>query len=138
MIDHKAFTINIPSESLVDEVDYFGIASGKNVDKLLATGMIAIGSDIVDAPYCENFPMILECKLIKTVEIGSHTQFIGEILDIKVNQEMLTSEGLPDIEKIKPMFYSHPERAYFGIGKYLGKAFSVGNAFKPVNRQIKL
>lgn len=40
-------------------------------------------SEIVDAPYVGEFPLILECRLIHSLEIGLHTQFIGEIIDIK-------------------------------------------------------
>ena len=130
IIERGAFTVNIASEHQVREVDYFGIVTGKNVNKVIAAGMVSTGSEIVDAPYCDDFPMVIECKLLQTVEIGSHTQFIGEILDIKVNEGMLTPEGMPDIEKIKPIIYSHSERSYFGIGKYLGKAFSIGNELK--------
>ncbi|HVJ49150.1 flavin reductase [Desulfitobacterium sp.] len=35
---------------------------------------------MVDAPYVREFPLILECRLIHTVDIGLHTQFIGEIV----------------------------------------------------------
>ena len=38
-------------------------------------------SDLVNAPYLAEFPMILKCRVIHTFEIGLHTQFIGEILD---------------------------------------------------------
>ncbi len=33
----KAFTINIPSEEHVKQIDYFGMVSGKNTDKFAAT-----------------------------------------------------------------------------------------------------
>jgi len=41
----------------------------------------------------------LECRLLQTVEIGMHTQFIGEILDVKVDESVLGPDGKPDIGK---------------------------------------
>lgn len=126
LVERKAFTVNLPSEKHVIEADYFGIASGRSEDKFALTGLTPVKSDIVDAPYIGEFPFILECSVIHTIEIGLHTQFIGEIKDIKVDEDLVDKNGSPNIEKIKPMLYSHSNQAYYGIGKYLGKAFSVG------------
>ncbi len=49
--------------------------------------------------------MSLECKLINAMEIGIHTHFIGEIMDVKVDESMLGNDGLPDILKINPVLY---------------------------------
>ena len=126
IVERKAFTINIPSENYVKEADHFGIASGGKEDKFSATKLTAVKSDLVDAPYIKEFPLVLECKLTHTVEIGLHTQFIGEIVDVKVEDSVLGEGGVPDIKKIKPFLYAPEIRAYYGIGECLGKAFSIG------------
>jgi len=74
------FTINIPSEQHVSYTDYFGMVSGKRTDKFAATALTPIKSDLVNAPYIKEFPFVLECKLIQKIELGLHTQFIGEII----------------------------------------------------------
>ncbi|MDY0386789.1 MAG: flavin reductase family protein [Methanolobus sp.] len=125
IMEKEAFTINIPSEKYVKETDYFGMASGKDVDKLEKMGLTAVKSDLVYAPYIKEFPIVLECKLVQSFELGLHTQFIGEIMDIKADESVLDEDGNPDIQKIKPIIYS-PQRNYYGIGKLLGKAFSMG------------
>jgi flavin reductase (DIM6/NTAB) family NADH-FMN oxidoreductase RutF len=129
ILEHKAFTINIASEAYVKSVDYFGIASGRDTDKFSVTGLTAVKSSLVNAPYIEEYPMILECKLQQTVEIGSHTQFIGEILDIKADESVLTDDGLPDIEKLMPVCFSPTKMSYYGLGKKLGKAYSIGKQY---------
>ena len=126
IMERKAFTVNIPSEKYVREADYFGIASGKDVDKFLATGLTPVKSELVDAPYVQEFPLVLECKVIHTIEIGLHTQFIGEILDVKADETVLGEKGLPDIEKIRPLLFSPEVRTYHKVGDYLGQAFSIG------------
>jgi flavin reductase (DIM6/NTAB) family NADH-FMN oxidoreductase RutF len=126
IVERKVFTVNIPSEKHVVEVDYFGIATGKKVDKLSAAGLTPIRGTLVDAPYIEEFPFILECKLIHTIELGLHTHFIGEILDIKADEVLLGDDGTIDVEKVQPIVFAPEVRKYFGLGVYLGKAFSVG------------
>jgi len=126
ILDKKAFTINIPSESYIKEVDYCGIVSGKTEDKFAATGLTPVKSEFVDAPYIKEFPLILECSLLHSIKVGLHTLFIGQIKDVKVEEGALTKEGLPDIEKIKPLIFNPSSRTYYSTGKCLGNAFSIG------------
>ncbi len=124
--EKEAFTVNIPSEEFIIEADYFGISSGRNEDKFATTGLTPVKSEFVNAPYIEEFPLILECKLVNITELGLHTHFTGEILDVKVDDEVMDNNDNPNIEKIKPFLYDPAFRSYYGIGKNLGKAFSIG------------
>jgi flavin reductase (DIM6/NTAB) family NADH-FMN oxidoreductase RutF len=126
IVVRQAFTISVPSEGQVKEADYCGIASGREVDKFAKCGFTPVRSDLVDAPYVQECPLIVECKLIHTVEIGLHTQFIGEILDVKADPEVLGEKGLPHMEKVRPIIFGPEIRSYHGIGAYLGKAFAIG------------
>jgi flavin reductase (DIM6/NTAB) family NADH-FMN oxidoreductase RutF len=126
IVARQALTINIPAEKQVKEADYVGIASGRDLDKFAKTGFTPVDSDLVDAPYVKECPLILECRLLHTLEIGLHTLFVGEILDVKANLEVLGDAGLPDIEKVKPIIFGPEIRAYHGIGPYLGQAFAIG------------
>lgn len=126
IMEKKAFTINIPSERYIKEADYFGIVSGRQEDKFSSVKLTPVKSELVDAPYVKEFPFILECSLLQSVKIGLHTQFIGEIKDVKADEEMLTKEGAPDIEKIKPVIFNPANRTYYGLGKCLGNAFAIG------------
>jgi flavin reductase (DIM6/NTAB) family NADH-FMN oxidoreductase RutF len=126
IMERQAYTLNVPSEKYVEEVDYFGMASGRKVDKFKETGLTPVKSDLINAPYVKEFPMILECKVIHSHEIGLHTHFVGEILDVKINEDMLSDDGIPDIEKVRPIVYSPEVKKYHGIGEFIGKAFEVG------------
>jgi flavin reductase (DIM6/NTAB) family NADH-FMN oxidoreductase RutF len=126
IVVQQEFTINIPSESHVREADYFGIVSGKSENKFAQAGLTPVKAETVNAPYVKEFPLILECKVIHSIEIGLHTQFVGQILDVKVDEEYLTPKGYPDIEKIKPFLFAVEASGYYGLGPYLGDAFSVG------------
>lgn len=123
----EAFTVNIPSEKYLKESDYVGIVSGKEHDKFRETGLTPEKSKLVNAPIVIEFPYALECKLIKQIDLGMHTMFIGEIVGMIADSEVLNSNQLPDIEKVRPMLFgSFGNMAYYNIGDKLGDAFSIG------------
>jgi flavin reductase (DIM6/NTAB) family NADH-FMN oxidoreductase RutF len=126
IMEHKAYTINIPSVAQVKEADYCGMVSGKSADKFAELGLTAVRSKLVDAPYVQEFQVVIECKLLQAVEIGLHTQFIGEIVDIKADEAVLNEEGMLDVRKLDPLVYHPGQSSYFSIGKFAGKAFSIG------------
>ncbi len=126
IMESKAYTINIPSVKQVKEVDYAGIVSGRDADKFAMTKLTPVRSDLVNAPYIKEFPLVIECKVLHTFEIGLHTQFIGEIMDIKAEESVLGEHGLTDILKVRPLIFDPGQGAYYGIGERIGKAFSMG------------
>jgi flavin reductase (DIM6/NTAB) family NADH-FMN oxidoreductase RutF len=130
LMEQREFTISIPSTDYVREADYFGIGSGKDTDKFAATNLTPVKGDLVNAPYVGEFPVVLECRLLQTVEIGVHTQFIGEILDVKVDESVLGEDGKPDIGKIRPFAYDSMRQEYYGFGGVIAKAFSAGKELK--------
>lgn len=128
ILERKAFTINVPSEAFVRAADYAGIASGRDADKFGAAGLTPVRSDLVDAPYVAEFPLVLECRLLQIIELGVHTQFIGEIIDVKAEEDVLDSNGVLDAAKVLPVVYSPSNRTYYGLGAAVGKGFDIGRA----------
>jgi flavin reductase (DIM6/NTAB) family NADH-FMN oxidoreductase RutF len=123
----EAFTVNIPSQKYLREADYVGLVSGKDHDKFRETCLTPEKSTLVNAPFVKEFPYALECRLIKTVELGLHTMFIGEIVGIVAESEVVSQTQLPDIEKVQPMLFgSFGSMAYYGVGVRLEGAFSIG------------
>jgi flavin reductase (DIM6/NTAB) family NADH-FMN oxidoreductase RutF len=130
VIEQKAFTVNIASQDYVKQVDYFGIASGRNTNKFEDTGFTPVKSDLVNAPYIKEFKLILECKLVHSHELGLHTLFVGEVLDVKIDEECLREDGKADFKKIDPIAYAPGIREYYSMGGFIGKAFSIGKEIK--------
>ena len=129
IISHKAFTVNVLFSKQIKEADFYGIASGRNHRKFAMTGITPIKSDVVDAPYGKEFPMVLECKLLHQIDIGVHTEFVGEILDVKVEDNLLDKNGNMVGSKLDPILYIPEIREYYALGKYLGKGYSLGKKF---------
>lgn len=126
LVARRAFTVNVPPERYAREADFFGRASGRKTDKLAAAGLTAIRSELVDAPYVAEFPLVLECALRHTLEIGLHTLFVGEILDVKADEAVLDERGLPDPDKVRPLVYAPEVRRYHGLGAHIGDAGALG------------
>ena len=129
ILHRKAYTVNVPSEAQIAEADYFGIATGRTDDKFAATGLTPVRGEFVDAPYIAEFALVLECRLRHTLEIGRHTQFVGEIVDVKADESILGADGFPDVTKVQPVVYTPSSKTYFGIGDYLGEAYTIGKRF---------
>jgi flavin reductase (DIM6/NTAB) family NADH-FMN oxidoreductase RutF len=121
---NKAFTVNIPSEKYVKEADYVGIASGRDVNKFTETGLTPVKSNSVNAPYVEEFPVVLCCNLLKTVEIGLHTQFIGEIVDVLIDESCLDENNKPMLNSIKPFCYDSATKNYYSTGETIIRGFT--------------
>jgi flavin reductase (DIM6/NTAB) family NADH-FMN oxidoreductase RutF len=123
LIANRAFTLSVPSEAHLKEVDFMGCVSGTEVDKFAATGLTPVRSTVVYAPYVEQFPVALECELIQTLELGIHVMFVGRILDVKVEESMLGANSLIDIKRVRPLVFEPDTQSYFGIGELRGRAF---------------
>jgi len=121
----QAFTISIPGETQVKAADFCGLASGSTTDKFARTGLTPVRSALVAAPYVQECPLVLECRVVHAHELGLHTIFVGEVLDVKAEESMLR-DGVVDMLKLRPLIYAPGSRDYYGVGQRLGTAFSVG------------
>lgn len=126
IVARQAYTVSIPSVDQVAQADYAGIVSGRDHDKFADCGWSAVKSDLVDAPYVAQAPLVIECRLIHTLDLGLHTQFVGEIVDVKAEESVLGEKGYPDIAKVRPINWDTAHRRYYGLGDQLGLAWEIG------------
>jgi len=123
---NMTFSVNIPSVDLVKETDYCGTASGAKVDKVKVCQFEVFYGKLGTAPLIEQCPLNLECKVVHTLELGSHTLFVGSIEETHVSESCLT-DGKLDVSKIKLLIYvGEPFRRYQALGEVLGEAFRIG------------
>ncbi|MBA7521335.1 Flavoredoxin [subsurface metagenome] len=125
---NKTFSVNTPSEDMVLPTDYCGIKSGKEVDK--SDVFEVFYGELKTAPMINDAPLNLECKVVQIVETGKgHDIFLGEIIQAYAEEKFLTN-GIPDITKMKPVFFSMNDNNYWKIGEHIGKAWSIGRDYK--------
>ena len=117
LMERKAFTLNLATEKFAKEAAYCGRVSGRNVDKFKEVGFTAIKSKVVDAPYIQELPVNVECDIIQIHEIGSHNQFIAQIMNVKIDDNLLNKDK-PIIELLKPIVYGvGNDFNYYRIGE---------------------
>jgi flavin reductase (DIM6/NTAB) family NADH-FMN oxidoreductase RutF len=108
--ENMAFTVNVPDASLISYVVFAGKYSGKDMNKFDETGLTPVKAEYVNAPYVKEFPIVLECKVTEYHDLGSHRQFIGEVVDSKIDERLLDEEGKVNMDLFDPIIY--------GQGKY--------------------
>ena len=90
VVRRRAFTVNIPSVVCAGAADLVGAFSGLgDGDSCAAAGLTAVPSDLVDAPHVREFPLNPECRLVDSLQLGRHMLFVGEIVDVKADEEVL-------------------------------------------------
>lgn len=95
------YTVNIPGAGNAAAVDYCGLRSGKDGDKLAACGLHASPGSKVCAPVIAECPLTLECQVRQKVELGTHTLFLGEIVAVQVTTSLLDDKGKLDFDRAK-------------------------------------
>jgi flavin reductase (DIM6/NTAB) family NADH-FMN oxidoreductase RutF len=124
-----SFSVNIPSRELVRETDYCGLISGAKTDKVKDCKFKVFYGKTPGAPLIEQCPINLECVVRHTLNMGSHTLVIGEVVETHVSEDCLT-EGQPDVGKVKPFAYIPGK--YYAIGEAFADALSIGREIKEV------
>jgi len=112
------FAINIPTEDLLPAVDQCGHVSGARTDKFALTGLTPEPATQIQPPLIAECPVNIECKLTQTIPLGSHDLFIGEIVAVHVDEELLDEHGFIDYSKTTAVTYVGNE--YWSLGKHLG------------------
>ncbi|MDD1729691.1 MAG: flavin reductase family protein [Methanospirillum sp.] len=129
LIQNRECTLNIPSEAIVRQADFFGVRSGSDLNKFEATGLTPVKAGLVNAPVIAECPLVLECRISQVIEIGVHTQFIAEVVDVQVDESLIAQNGDVDIGKVAPFLYNPLSRAYHKVGEHLMDAFTTATAF---------
>ena len=127
ILSRGAFTVSMATAEHTVAADYLGLVSGNKVpDKFEKSGLHASRSEKVDAPLIEEFPLAFECKLLSFDKENDY--MIGEIVNVSVDEKILTAEGKVDMSVFKPLVYDSVNHDYRVIGEAVGKAFSDGKS----------
>jgi len=128
--ENSTFSVNIPSVDMVRETDYCGIVHGSEVDKAKICRFRVFYGETDSAPFIEQCPLNIGCKVVHILDLGSNWHIIGRIHETHITESCLT-DGKPDPVKIKPFTYARtPVQQYQALGEVIAKAFSIGKELK--------
>ena len=103
---------------MVREVDICGVHSGTDTDKFKLCHFTEYKSSKISSPGIEQCPVNIECLLKKTVDLGSHHMFIGEVVKIHADRRVVDAGGRIDFGIAKPFVYNLGE--YWNLGEKIG------------------
>ncbi len=112
------FVVNIPHRELLSAVDYCGrVSRHRTSDKFAETGLTPVPASQVAPPLIAECPVNIECRLVHSLELGSHTLFVGQILAVHVDEELLDERGFIDYSEAQAVAYLGNE--YWSLGQPL-------------------
>ncbi len=130
---NKNFTVNIATVDIMEESDFCGITSGKEIDKFTQSGLTKMPAKVVASPIIKECPLNIECRLTDWSIVGRTNHFVGEIVETHIDTDMLKDPahyGSVDIDAFNPLIYIGGARQYRKVGEKVGDAYSIGNALK--------
>jgi flavin reductase (DIM6/NTAB) family NADH-FMN oxidoreductase RutF len=128
-----SFSVNIPSTDMVEITDYCGIVSGQKVDK--SNLFKSFYGQLNTVPMIEECALNFECKLFRTVEIGNNLIFLGEVVSMYANEEVM-SEDSPDIKAIDPLVLLGSVYHSWKFGREIAGAYRIGKKLKKLNEGV--
>jgi flavin reductase (DIM6/NTAB) family NADH-FMN oxidoreductase RutF len=119
IVETGEFVVNVPHAGQVAHVDYCGHVSGREVDKWAACGLTPAPSSKIRVPLVAECPVALECRVSHRLDLGSHELFVGQVLAVQVNEEVLDAQGHVDYQLARPLAYAGGY--YWQLGDLLGR-----------------
>jgi flavin reductase (DIM6/NTAB) family NADH-FMN oxidoreductase RutF len=115
------FVVNIPNQKLLSAVDYCGrVSRHRTSDKFAEAGLTPVPASQVASPLIAECPINIECQVIHSLELDSHTLFVGQILAVHVEEELLDERGFIDYSRAQAVAYLGNE--YWSLGQPLSSA----------------
>ena len=121
------FSVNIPRDDMVEQTDYFGLVSGREVNK--GELVDKFYGELDTAPMIVGCPINMACRLTQTIEFPQHDVFIGEIVETYCDEACLTDDVV-DFAKVQPILFAMNDRSYWRLGERFAKAWDVGKTLK--------
>ena len=113
------FVVNLPDEAMCRAVDFCGVRSGRDTDKSRETGLRYIPAENMSvAPAVDGAPVSLSCRVKQVIPLGSHDMFLGEVVAVRVREDLIDEKGSLHLEKAKLIAYSHG--LYQKLGDVMG------------------
>lgn len=120
----REFVVNVPGAGQARSVDWCGVVSGRDVDKFAGAGLTPAPALKVHPPIVLECPLNIECRVKKSLELGSHTLFAAEVVAVQVSADWVDGKGRFRPDKCGLLAFANGQ--YFTLGRCIGRfGFSV-------------
>jgi len=101
----EEFALNLPGPRLMNHVQYLGIVSGRDVQKIEVAKLPTFKAQRVDVPLLEGCLAYIECSLEDVLRLGDHALFVGKVLAVQADDEAFDEAWLLADDDYKPLHY---------------------------------
>jgi flavin reductase (DIM6/NTAB) family NADH-FMN oxidoreductase RutF len=125
--DRRECVVNLPTRRILEETDFCGTHTGRNIDKFAAAGLTAAPALRVAPPLIAECPINIECRVSGIQEIGDHDLFVCEVVETHIDEEMLGDDGKIDYSRLDAfcfLFNLSQKGEYWSIGEKIADAWS--------------
>ena len=119
LMNSKQFVVNLVTQELAYASDYCGVKSGRDVDKFKEMNLTPLESKYVSAPSIAESPVNIECEVVHTMDLGSHTIFMAKVLGVTVDDKYMDETGRFNLNDANLVTYSHGR--YYTLGDQIDK-----------------
>ena len=106
----EQFALNFPARDLLNHTHYFGVVSGRDVNKLDLSKLPTFKATKVDAPLIEDCVAYIECGLEDALRLGDHTLFVGRVLVALAESDSFDETWLVGDAEYRPLHYLGGDR----------------------------
>jgi flavin reductase (DIM6/NTAB) family NADH-FMN oxidoreductase RutF len=113
--EQRTFSVNIPSENLLEQVQICGSKSGRDHDK---SGLFDVFyGELKTAPMIKQSPIEIECVVSEIFTREQGEGIIGRVVKSYVDEECIT-DGKLDTSKVHPLLWSQGagDSLYYRLG----------------------
>ena len=99
------FTVSIVSRALIDHMNLSSGFYAAGEDEFELSGLEKGVPQVIDTPFVAAAPAAFECKLWRIIELPgeNNTMVIGEVVGVHLNDQVVTQEGLFDVQRYEPV-----------------------------------
>lgn len=101
----EEFALNVPGRRLMNHVQYLGMVSGRDVQKIELAKLPTFKAQHVDAPLLEGCLAYIECSVLEVLPLGDHHLFVGKVLAAQAEGEAFEEAWLLEDDDYKPLHY---------------------------------
>ena len=101
----EEFALNVPGRRLMNHVQYLGMVSGRDVQKIELAKLPTFKAQRVDAPLLEGCLAYIECSVLEVLPLGDHHLFVGKVLAAQAEGEAFEEGWLLEDDDYKPLHY---------------------------------
>ena len=103
------FVCNLATWETRNQMNQTSVAVTPDTDEMKLAGLTPVSSKLIKVPRVAEAPVHLECRHLNSIEIPSWEKdnryfiVLGEVIGIHIRDELITKDGLVDIEKMIPI-----------------------------------